>query len=146
MVLQNNLVRAIALVGMMTAAPALAQPSEDANAAVNAWLAAVASGDAGELQAILAPEFQIQRADGTGLDKAEYVDGGAANLSSFEATDLVATRDGDIMVVRYTLLVSETIDGEPMQATAPRLTVFRWDGERWLVVAHANFARAEQPN
>jgi len=146
MVLQNNLVRAIALVGMMTAAPALAQPSEDANAAVNAWLAAVASGDAGELQAILAPEFQIQRADGTGLDKAEYVDGGAANLSSFEATDLVATREGDIMVVRYTLLVSETIDGEPMQATAPRLTVFRWDGERWLVVAHANFARAEQPN
>ena len=142
--LQNNLVRAIALVGVMAAAPAFAQSTDEALGAVNAWLDAVESGDPATLEAILAPEFQIQRADGTGLDKAEYVNGGVANLSEFEAADLIATREGDIMVVRYTLVVSETISGQPMQATAPRLTVFRWNGERWLVVAHANFAQAQQ--
>lgn len=146
MLLENNLVRAIALVGVMTAAPALAQSTDEAEEAVNAWLGAVAGGDPAALEAILAPEFQIQRADGTGHDKATYIDGGAASVSEFAARDLIATRDGDLMVVRYTLVVSETIDDQPMQATAPRLTVFRWDGERWLVVAHANFARAVEAN
>ena len=142
--LQNSLIRAIALVGVMAAAPALAQSDEEASTAIRAWLDAVASGDSDALAAILAPEFQIQRADGSGHDRAGYIEGGAASLSTFDATDLIATRDGDIMVVRYTLLVSETVDGQPMQATAPRLTVFRLHGDKWLVVAHANFASPEQ--
>lgn len=141
--LVNHAVKAIALVGVLAAAPAFAQSGAEAEGAVRAWLDAVVSGDPARLDAVLAPEFQIQRADGTGLDKAGYVDGGAANLVEYELRDLVATRDDDIMVVRYLLVVSETISGQPVERVAPRLTVFRREGDRWLVVAHANFAQVE---
>jgi ketosteroid isomerase-like protein len=57
--------------------------------------------------------------------------------------DVVATADGDVMVVRYLLVISETIDGEPVTRQAPRLTVFRQQDGRWLVAAHANFATPE---
>ncbi len=141
--LVNHAVKAIALVGVLAAAPAFAQSSAEAEGAVRAWLDAVMSGDPAQLDAVLAPEFQIQRADGTGLDKAGYIDGGAANLVEYELRDLVATQDDDIMVVRYLLVVSETISGQPVERVAPRLTVFRRDGDRWLVVAHANFAQVD---
>lgn len=141
--LVNHAVKAIALVGVLAAAPAFAQSGAEAEGAVRAWLDAVVSGDPARLDAVLAPEFQIQRADGTGLDKAGYADGGAANLVEYELRDLVATRDDDIMVVRYLLVVSETISGQPVERVAPRLTVFRREGDRWLVVAHANFAQVE---
>ncbi len=48
------------------------------------------------------------------------------------------------MVVRYTLIVAETVGGVTVERHAPRITVFRREGETWLVVAHANFARLEQ--
>jgi ketosteroid isomerase-like protein len=139
----DHAVKAIALVGVLAAAPAFAQSNTDAEAAVRAWLDAVMSGDPAQLAAILAPEFQIQRADGTGLDKTGYVDGGGANLVDYQLRDVVATEDEDILVVRYLLVVSETISGQPVEAEAPRLTVFRRDGDRWLVVAHANFAQID---
>lgn len=123
---------------------AVADDMDEAEAAVAAWLDAVRLGTPEALGAVLAPEFQIQRANGTGHDRATYIDGGAAVLAEFSASDLVVTRYEDILVVRYILNVSETIDGQPVQRTAPRLTVFRWDGSTWLVVAHANFAQIEQ--
>ena len=57
--------------------------------------------------------------------------------------DLVATAADGLMVARYVLVVDETLDGRTLTRRAPRLTVFRRDGDRWLVVAHANFAAAE---
>jgi ketosteroid isomerase-like protein len=48
------------------------------------------------------------------------------------------------MVVRYVLSLNATVDGKEEQRSAPRLTVFRRDGDRWLVVAHANFARLQK--
>ena len=129
----------------LTATSVFAQSNEaDAEAAVRQWLDAVVAGTPEALGAVLAPEFQIQRANGTGHDRDGYIEGGAAQLAEFDATDLIVTRHDDLLVVRYTLLVSETIDGQPVQRTAPRLTVFRWDDGRWLVVAHANFAQVGQ--
>ncbi len=61
-------------------------------------------------------------------------------MSPTIADDMVATREGDVMVVRYFLEVDETIDGVEVEHRAPRLTVFRKSGETWLVVSHANFA------
>jgi ketosteroid isomerase-like protein len=55
---------------------------------------------------------------------------------------VVATASGDLLIARYQLVIQETIDGTPIAQRAPRLTVFRRDGDRWLVVAHANFADA----
>jgi hypothetical protein len=44
------------------------------------------------------------------------------------------------MVTRYVAKVRETRDGKVVETTAPRLTVFRKDGDKWLAVAHGNFA------
>ena len=141
--LLRNAIGALALVGAIAVTPAFAQSTADAEAAVDAWLNAVVVGTPEALDAILAPEFQIQRSNGVGHDKTGYIEGGAAALTDYEVRDIVATRDGDTMVVRYTLVVSETISGAPVEQTAPRLTVFRLDGDTWLVVAHANFAQIE---
>jgi ketosteroid isomerase-like protein len=74
----------------------------------------------------------------------------AFNAAAEEGTTMTAAHQavtvfvesGDLLVVRYWLVINQTIDGTPMAQRAPRLTVFRRDGDRWLVVAHANFASA----
>lgn len=127
-------------------APASAQENTltaQARSAVEAWLGAVASGDRSRIEAVLAPEFQLQRADGTGYDKAGYLAQGLPEIPSVpEISGLAATVEGDVMVVRYTLTLRPRtiIGGGPVTPTAPRLTVFRRQGDKWLVAAHANFA------
>lgn len=132
------------LAGAVFSVPAFAQSEDEAVAAIRAWLEAIMSADPAQLDAVMAPEFQIERSNGTGHDKAGYIDGGFARIASIgEITDVHVTVHDDLMVVRYMLGVQETISGQPVQGYAPRLTVFRREDDRWLVVAHANFARAQ---
>jgi hypothetical protein len=140
----SRMIAAAALVGV-TAMPAAAQvTNEEAEAAVMTWLDAIIAGPAA-LETVLAPEFQIQRADGNGLDRAAYIGGGAATIIEIHGIHgLVVTTHDDLMVVRYLLVVAETVGGVMVEREAPRLTVFRREGDAWLVVAHANFARLEQ--
>ncbi len=113
----------------------------EATKAVAAWVAAVTSGDKGAVAAVLAPEFQIVRDNGIAYDRDQYLAGELPKIAtSPPVSELVATGEGDVMVVRYVLTINATVDGAPMQARAPRLTVFRRDGGKWLVSAHANFA------
>ncbi len=108
---------------------------------VTAWVAAVTSGDKDAVAAILAPEFQIVRDNGVAYDGDQYLASGLPKIAAPPPiSDLVATRQGDVMVVRYVLVIDATINGATMEAKAPRLTVFRLDGDKWLVSAHANFA------
>lgn len=113
--------------------------------AVDAWLGALASGEPERIRGVLAPEFQIARADGSAYDAAGYL---ASDLPKIAATpkvdQLVATGYGDLLVTRYRLSIQETIGGKAVEGEAPRLTVFRRSGGAWLVAAHANFARLEQ--
>jgi hypothetical protein len=150
-------VPALALIALIAAAP-LALPAAPAHAAeasaadlaaagetaVTAWMGALVTHDPEKVKAVLAPEFQIQRSDGGGYSAADYLD----NLPQLAAmptiTGIVATGGDDLLVVRYEVVVDEVIDGKPVEREAPRLTVFRRDGDAWLVVAHANFARIEQ--
>ena len=139
----------IMLANLTAGSPALADDAileDEAKAAVRAWLeVAGKSGKPEPLEAILAPEFQIQRSDGTGFNKVDYIKSAMPQISEIRAiTDVVATRHADIMVVRYRLTVQETIAGKPVEPTGSRLTVFRREGSRWLVVAHANFAKISQ--
>lgn len=109
--------------------------------AVNAWLDAVAAGDPDRIRAILAPEFQIVRADGSAYTAQEYLEHGLPKIADKPAvTNLVVTGFGDHLVARYWLTVNETIGGKTVQAHAPRLTVFRRSEGAWLVLAHANLA------
>lgn len=142
--LKHLMVCALLGLGLISATPASARADAEAEGAVRAWVEAVGSGDMARVSAILAPEFQILRPDGRGHEKADYLTGGAARITDIHRIDdLVATRHDDLLVVRYVLSADGAVDGRRLQAKAPRLTVFRRDGDRWLVVAHANFARIE---
>lgn len=127
------------------AMPASAQVTdEEAEAAIMAYVNAVMAADRAALLELLAPEFQIQRPDGTGYDREAYVAGEFLTIAEFLGlSDLRVTANGDIMVARYVLHLNSTLDGRVVEALAPRLTVFRREGDTWLVVAHANFAQVE---
>lgn len=132
-----------ALIALFVLAMPAHAASDEAERAVGAWLAAIASGDTTRIGAILAPEFQLQRSDGKGYDRLSYLASGLPSLTSVPAfTDAAATVGGDIMVVRYTLTLpaGSTFGRETLAATAPRLTVFRRIDGQWRVAAHANFA------
>lgn len=116
----------------------------EAKQAVETWVGAVASGDREAVRAVIAPEFQILRADGSAHDSEGYLAGGMAKIDNVPSiADLVVTGYGDHMIVRYALRLEGSVDGKHMEDKAPRLTVFRRKNDAWLVVAHANFARLE---
>jgi ketosteroid isomerase-like protein len=109
--------------------------------AVQAWVDAVVSGDIARIEAVLAPEFQILRADGKAYDKDAYL---KSNLPRFPDVPvmsmLVVTGNRDLLVARYVLTTGGVLADGVERPQAPRLTVFRKDGDAWLVAAHANFA------
>ncbi|MGE0736424.1 MAG: hypothetical protein AB7G15_01805 [Alphaproteobacteria bacterium] len=58
------------------AGPATAQQKvseAEALAALNPWADALLTGDPATVEKVLAPEYQIVRSNGTGLDKASYL-------------------------------------------------------------------------
>jgi hypothetical protein len=105
----------------------------------------VASGDKKRISKILAPEFQIARADGSAYGAAHYLESDPPKITgSPTVANLVATGFGDHLVTRNSLTLEATLGGNTMEAEAPRLTVFRRNEGAWLVVAHANFANVKQ--
>ena len=132
---------AVLAIGTAPARAAGSGLQDEAGKAVEQWVAAVTSGDKGAVAAMLAPEFQIVRDNGVAYDRDQYLASGLPKIAAPPpVSDLVATGEGDVMVVRYVLTIDATVGGAPMQARAPRLTVFRRVGGKWLVSAHANFA------
>jgi len=141
----------LALVAPLVTMPVPAAVAQEADLqaegekAVTAWIDAVVSGDVDRIRAILAPEFQIVRADGTAYDKDAYL---ASNLPRFpnapKMSMLVVTGHGDILVARYVLSTGGVRGDQGEGPQAPRLTVFRKDGDTWLVVSHANFAAIQR--
>lgn len=113
--------------------------------AIDAFFAAVLSGEPDKVAAVLAPEFQIQRADGSHYDAKDYPDSVLPIIAEVPVIqDLVVSATGDSVVATYVVNVNETLDGSVVEANAPRMTVFRKEGGTWLVVAHANFAGIER--
>jgi ketosteroid isomerase-like protein len=109
--------------------------------AVEGFFGAVMTGEPDKVAAVLAPEFQILRSDGSNYDAKGYPDSILPIVSELPAIEkLKVTADGDIAVASYVINVDETRDGELVQAYAPRLSVFRKSGDGWLLVAHGNFA------
>ena len=131
------------LVVLMSFSPVVASDelTETARAALISFIEAVRAGpDA--LAPMLAPEYQIMRANGVGYDRDSYLSKGAGTVSikpDYAQEEIIATAHDDMLVVRYFLRVDETVDGNPVEKRAPRLTVFRKIDGQWKVVAHANF-------
>ncbi|WP_421725795.1 nuclear transport factor 2 family protein [Bauldia sp.] len=115
--------------------------SAQAREAITNFWGAVMSNDENAVAAAIAPEFQIQRANGDRFDAATYPTSQLPIIAEMPVIeDLIVTGDGDVVVTTYKINVNETLDGQVVQAFAPRMTVFRKDGDDWLVVAHSNFA------
>jgi hypothetical protein len=120
-------------------APHLANPAATGKQLVNRFFTLLLRKDRAGLERFLSPAFQVQRADGSGAGKKEYL----ANLptvNQFHITGLRATQDGATLVVRYLAQVEGVVNGKPYTpGPAPRLSVFAWNGKRWRLAAHANF-------
>lgn len=123
-------------------ARAQAEVSEaDALEALDPWADALFTGDPAVVDKVLAEEFQVLRSNGGGHDKAGYLKALPEHTTRSKFSDIIATGNGETLVVRYKIEIEQTIDGTPVNGIAPRLSVFRKEAGRWLVVAHANFAQ-----
>ena len=121
-------------------APVLADPTATGTALVTAYTTAVADGDVDALGALLAPGFQILRANGDHWDTASYLAQGLPTISSWSIDDVVATQSGPVLTVYWLITSTQVVDGvaQPSGA-APRLSSFVWLDGRWLLASHANF-------
>jgi hypothetical protein len=116
-----------------------ATPEETARPLVVKFFKLVRDRDVAGLVTFLSPAFQVQRADGSGAGKAEYLDR-LPIVRKFTLANLKATRAGATLVVRYLATVEGLVNGKPYTpGPAPRMSVFHWTGKRWQLAAHANF-------
>jgi hypothetical protein len=136
----------IVATSVLAAAPTSAAPgaqtSDDVatgKSLVNQFFTLIQKKDTAGLDKMLSPAFQLERADGTGTGKTEYLKA-LPTLNSFELSDFSASRVGNVLVVRYLASATGVVNGKPYApGPAPRLSVFVRNGKRWQIVAHANF-------
>lgn len=128
----------LALASASQAGPA-ATPDETARPLVVRFFKLIRDRDVAGLIGFLSPAFQIQRADGSGAGKNEYLDR-LPTVRKFTLTNFTATRAGATLVARYHATVEGLVNGKPYTpGPASRLSVFHWNGKRWQLIAHANF-------
>ena len=123
-----------------TVAPRLADPSATGRELVVAWLTALQQKDLASLDAQIAPNFQLQRADGSSSNKAEYL-ANPATVDTYELGDtIVGLQSANTLTVRWAMKVAGQTNGVTVpNKEAPRLTGFEWTGERWQIITYANF-------
>ena len=103
----------------------------------------VKDADTKGLEAGLDPSWQVARADGSYMDKSEFlvkVGNGKIDLDAFKFGPMKTTRHGSSLVVRYMATAEYTIKGSRYKGTpAPYLATFIRQGGRWLMTSQANF-------
>jgi hypothetical protein len=114
-------------------------PEALARRVIGRFFRALQTGNGEALDAVLAPEFQAVRANGTVLTREEYL-ASPAVVADYEFGPFTVTASEDTVVASYTVTVDETLDGvlQPT-APAPRLSVLVRHGDTWYLSAHANF-------
>lgn len=125
---------------MVSGATAKEAGEDEALKALDPWADAIFSGDPKQMAAILGDEYQIVRSDGTGYDKADYLQNLPKQSRRSTFKDIHATQAGAIMVIRYQVDSDQIINGKSTAGLSPRLSVFRAEGSSWLMISHANFA------
>lgn len=121
--------------------PEPADLQAEVRGAIDGYFAALMTGEPDKVAAVLAPEFQIMRADGIGYDAKGLPQSSLPIISEMPSIEkLTVTAEGDLAVATYFVNVDQTRDGVLVEAYAPRLTVFRKAGDAWLMVSHSNFA------
>jgi hypothetical protein len=126
--------------GVKTAIAAEPLSEQQALEALDPWSDALFTGDPAIVETVLAPEYQILRSDGSGHNKESYLGSLPKQKVRSKFSDISATGDDRWMVIRYQIETDQVIEGKSVVGISPRLSVFRRDGGRWLISAHANFA------
>lgn len=120
-------------------APKPAHPNATGRVLVVRFFTLLKNQDAAGLRKFLAPNFQIQRADGSSSGRAAYL-AKLPVIYSFTITHLVAKYANGALVVRYQAVATGLVNGKKYTpGPAPRLSVFTWSGKAWQLSAHANF-------
>jgi len=138
----------VALISIYSIAWAEADLSlDDTQKLINNWLNAAKEsnitkdGNSAKYGDFLAPEFVIIHSDGMIRNKTqsmEYVKKDL-HLKSFELNNFKITKSGDIIIVTYTNKASEIIDNKhTSNEPKPRMTILQKQGDRWLILAHAD--------
>ena len=103
----------------------------------------VKDADTKGLDASLDPSWQVARADGSFMDRAEFlvkVGNGQIELDAFKLGSMKITRHESSLVVRYMAAADYTIKGSRYKGTpAPYLASFIRRGGRWFMTSQANF-------
>ena len=103
----------------------------------------VKDADTKGLEASLDPSWQVARADGSFMDRAEFlvkVGNGQIELDAFKLGSMKITRHESSLVVRYMAAADYTIKGSRYKGTpAPYLASFIRRGGRWFITSQANF-------
>ena len=121
-------------------APTLADPSVTGREVSTEFLTILQNADVDALDRFLADGFQLQRTDGTGATKADYLLNPAQVNDFMLGETVIGVQDDDVLTVRWTVTVDSVINGQPAGTTeAPRISTYVWDEGRWRLVSHANF-------
>jgi hypothetical protein len=125
--------------GDESGAPSVEDPNAEGTALVENYFGLLASKDVSGLDELLAPDFQVVRANGNVQDKTSYLEN-PPDVEDFTLRN-VATRVGEnTLTVSYQVNVAEVVAGaEEPSGWSPRLSVFEWQDGAWRLVAHANF-------
>jgi hypothetical protein len=94
-----------------------------------------------QLEELLSPAFQLQRSNGTFVNREEYLEQ-PSSVSRFEILDknFRAYQDGPVLTVRFNVAITETIDGNEVRVSeANRLGTFVRTDAGWKLAAWSNF-------
>ena len=120
-------------------APQLADPTATGHRLSNRFFKLLRTKNVEGLQGFLSDAFQVQRANGTGATKADYLTN-LPTVNNFVLSDFQGTQAGPVLVVRYEAVVEGVIDGHPYTpGPAPRIASYVWNGLRWQIASNANF-------
>ena len=113
---------------------------------VDTYAQAVFDRDQQALGDLLSEAYVLRRSDGSGYDRQGYIDalaeGSNYELVDFEVTDVTAKRDGDILVVLFTLSAEILEDGHSvLSEPSPSLVTFVKVGDEWKLAADAFFSK-----
>jgi hypothetical protein len=120
-------------------APQLSDPTATGHRLSNRFFKLLRTKNIEGLQGFMSDAFQVQRANGTGTTKTDFL----ANLpivNNFVLTDFQGTQAGPVLVIRYEASVEGVINGHPYTpGPAPRIASYVWNGLRWQIASNANF-------
>lgn len=108
-------------------------------ALMTAYSELLVAKDKAAIARLLSPAFQIQRADGSHANRAQYL-AKLPDLRAFSFAGLTQARANGIVTVRMEATATLFVNGAMYSPKpAPQMAVFRWTGARWLLLAQGNF-------